>query len=498
MSQGDRVISSWLDLRPDTPIARALGVLALAVVGMGGLATAQRADAAPMLGAQLTQVCNNCNDPSGALNFTSGTFVSLPPAPHLNQHLFNGQTGNVRQRVLGLPPEQPFAPGPNVEVQGRAIAVPGQIGLLAESSFIAQTFDFASTSGGTLSEALASFRLDNNIVSGRVPPGTRVPVQLNLPIRARMAVEALPRDRAGFGSIGSFAKLQLDVAMAGRAHRGVLALDLHQISNGPSFPSLGMPIDGTGFFEGLEAQARIEDSVDPLTGLRLVPFVRLPVSLDLALDFDVPANLPFAIDVRGFANFTGFTLGSRDGWNHRARRGRLHRHRELPDRQPGPESSPRLQLQLRGWSGRRQPLARRRRAAPGYSDRGPGTAGVAPRRPRAHRSRAPLGEERGAHKALHDVRCPGADPLIASVGQITQDVSMAQEKPMQGMNRAVVDGVELEYEIRGDRRTGRATACLPTGSIRSRRSDDAGIFGMDPLSCGTWAATRTAHGRTAS
>ena len=107
--------------------------------------------------------------------------------------------------------------------------------------------------------------------------------------------------------------------MAGRAHRGVLALDLHQISNGPSFPSLGMPIDGTGFFEGLEAQARIEDSVDPLTGLRLVPLVRLPLSLDLALDFDVPANLPFAIDVRGFAQtFTGFTLGSRDGWNHRA------------------------------------------------------------------------------------------------------------------------------------------------------------------------------------
>jgi hypothetical protein len=310
----ERVTSSGFGSGPAARVAMILGVLALAGVSVGALTGAERADAAPILRAQLTQSCPNCKDPSGAVNFTTGTFVSGTPE-HLNQHLFMGQTGQVRQRMLA-----DLVPGPTVEVQGRAISIPGQLGLLAESSFIAQTFDeFASTSGGILSEALASFRVDNNIVNGPVPAGTRVPVQLNLPIRGQMAVDALPRDRAGFGSIGSFARLQLDVAMAGRRHGGILALDLSQISNGPSFPSLGVPIDGTGFFEGLESQAEIEDSIHPLTGLRLVPFVRLPISLDLVLDFDVPANSPFAIDVAGFAQtFTNFTLGFRGPWNHRA------------------------------------------------------------------------------------------------------------------------------------------------------------------------------------
>jgi hypothetical protein len=281
---------------------------------MSGLATAQRAEAVPVLSAQLTQSCPNCKDPSGAANFTTGTFVSQTP-PHLDQHLFMAQTGNVPVRELF-----DLVPGAPVEVQGRAIALRGEIGLLAESFFVAQTFaEFASTSGGILSQAQASFRLDNNIVSGPGPTGTRVPVQLNMPVLGRMAVEALPRDGAGFGSIGSFAQLRLDVAVSGRRQSGLLQLDLSQISNGPSFPFTGMPIEGAGFFEGLEVQAEIEDSIDPLTGLRLVPFVRLPIAMDLVLDFDVPNNVPFAIDVDGFASTsTSFTLGFRGPWTHNA------------------------------------------------------------------------------------------------------------------------------------------------------------------------------------
>jgi hypothetical protein len=205
-------------------------------------------------------------------------------------------------------------------VLGRAIAIPGAIGLLAESFFAAQTFDeFASTGSNVVSQALARSHLDNNLVSGPGAVGERVPVQLNLPVRGLMAVEALPRDRAGFGSIGSFAMLRLDVAMAGRSQSGIVQLDLSQIATGPSFPFTGMPIDTRGLFDGLEAQAEIDDSIDPLTGLRLVPFVRLPISLDLVLDFDVPNDLPFAIDVRGFASSsTPFVLGFGSPWNHRA------------------------------------------------------------------------------------------------------------------------------------------------------------------------------------
>src|SRR5262249_61131177 len=63
----------------------------------------------------------------------------------------------------------------------------------------------------------------------------------------------------------------------------------------------------------------VEGPIDPLPGLRLVPFVRLPIALDLVLDFDVPNNVPFAIDVDGFASAsTSFTLGFRGPWTHNA------------------------------------------------------------------------------------------------------------------------------------------------------------------------------------
>jgi hypothetical protein len=333
MYRRERVTSGWMGPRHGARFARVLGVLTLAVVGLGGLATAERANAQPELEVGFAQICVLCDDQFtvdvlGSQPFVLVDFFRTGQDLGLNPpNIFLRQRGVVRQRGLNE-----IVPGPAVEVQGRALSIPGEIGLSAESSFTGQTFDeFFDTGGLPISDARASFRVEDAIVSGPGPAGTLVPVTLNLLIRGLMAVEVLPRDRAGFGSIGGFARLELRVAVRGQAQRGVLTLDLSQISNGPSFPFVGRPISGTEFFQGLEAQAQIEDSIDPLTGLRLVPFVRLPIALDLALTFSVltssptptsPSDtFPFAIEVLGIAqSSTSFRLGFRNpsGYNHRA------------------------------------------------------------------------------------------------------------------------------------------------------------------------------------
>jgi hypothetical protein len=128
--------------RPCPPFACVLRVLALAVVGLGELPTPQGANAQPELQVGFTQICGLCDDEFtvdvlGSQPFVLVNFFRAGPDLGLNPpNIFPRQRGVVRQRRLNE-----IVPGPAVDVQGRALSIPGEIGLSAKSSFTGQTFD---------------------------------------------------------------------------------------------------------------------------------------------------------------------------------------------------------------------------------------------------------------------------------------------------------------------------------------------------------------------
>ena len=174
-----RVTATWKKLISCTRISNVLPVLTLVVASAIGLASSQRAAAAAVLHAELTQTCAGCGLAGPPFPTLGGSFVSGVPA-HLDQNLFQLNRWPIRQTVVVFPPtgsaETHYVQAGTVEVQGRAIAVPGGLGLLAQNTITAQTFEENASSFGTVaSHAQARFRVDTNVVSGSAAPGTRVP-----------------------------------------------------------------------------------------------------------------------------------------------------------------------------------------------------------------------------------------------------------------------------------------------------------------------------------
>ena len=285
-----------------------LRVLALIAAGAGGLATAPGAGAAPVLHADLTRTCAGCGLAGPPFPTLGGQFVSAVPA-HLDQNLFLLNDWPIRQTVVFFPPTGSavtnFIQGGTVEVQGRAIAIPGQIGLLAQNTVTAQSFEENTSSTGTVaSHAAASFRLDGNVISGPAPTGTQVPATLHLPVRGFIGVNA--SGTGGFGGTIASADLLVDVSLAGRRHLGTFRLEISQQRTGPS-----VIIDSSGFLQILEPGVVIDNPLFPLE-------MHVPIALDLGLDFSAPVNIPFTIDVRGRSQtVAGFNLSTaQGGWTH--------------------------------------------------------------------------------------------------------------------------------------------------------------------------------------
>ena len=289
-------------------VSRILPVLTLVVAIAIGLASSERVAAAPVLHAELTQTCAGCGLAGPPFPTLGGKFVSAVPA-HLDQNLFQLNHWPIRQQVVVFPPtgsaETHYVQGGTVGVQGRAIAVPGGIGLLAQNAITAQTFEENASSFGTVaSHAQARFRVDNNMVTGSAPAGTRVPALLNLPVRGFIGVNA--SGAGGFGGTYAQADLLVDVILPGARHVGTLQLRITNQSSGRD-----VTVNGSGFLEGLEAEVEIDNPLFPLGA-------QIPISLDLALPFSPPVNSPFVIDVFGRAQTVGsFNLSAAEGgWLH--------------------------------------------------------------------------------------------------------------------------------------------------------------------------------------
>ena len=298
----------WASCTFGARISNILPVLTLVVASAIGLAASPRVAAAPVLQAELTQICAGCGLAGPPFPTLGGRFVSGAPA-HLDKNLFELNRWPVRQTVVVFPPtgsaETHYLQAGTVEVQGRAIAVPGGLGLLAHNTITAQTFEENASSTGTVaSHAQARFRTDTNTVGGSGAPGTRVPALLNLPVRGFIGVNA--SGTGGFGGTFAQADLLVDVTLPGARHVGTIQL---RINN--QRPGTDLTVDGSGFLEGLEAQVEIDNPLFPLDA-------QIPISLDLALPFSAPVNAPFVIDVFARAQTVGsFNLAAlEDGWTH--------------------------------------------------------------------------------------------------------------------------------------------------------------------------------------
>lgn len=285
-------------------VCSSLPALTLSVASAIGLVDSQQVAAAPVLDAQLTQTCAGCGLAGPPFPTLGGVFVSAAP-PQFNKNLFQSHSWPIRQSVVVFPPmgsaETLYVRGGTARVQGRAIAVPGGLGILAQNNVTAASMEENAASSGTVaSHAQARFQLNDNLITGPLPPGTTIPVTLNLLVNGLISVNAA--GTGGFGGTVSRADLLLDFTLAGARHVGTIQLQMTNQLSGS-----GVTVNGTGLLEGLEGEV--------LTGNLNA---HIPISLTLALPFSAPVNVPFSTDFFGRAQTSGsFNLGAIEGgWLH--------------------------------------------------------------------------------------------------------------------------------------------------------------------------------------